>query len=113
MGPNCGPYRSQTQALAEVVRRLVDALDPEAIWLFGSRARRTHRPTSDFDLLVVTRDDDDAGSDYQHVYAPIAGSGIGCDVVPCPKHVFEHERNAGAGLVRAVVREGRRLYERR
>ncbi len=37
-----------------VVQRIISAIAPEKIVLFGSRARGTHRPNSDIDLLVVT-----------------------------------------------------------
>jgi len=35
--------------------RLVRALQPERVVLFGSRARGDYRPTSDFDLLIVSK----------------------------------------------------------
>lgn len=34
---------------------------PEAIWLFGSRARGDNRPESDWDILVELPDDADPG----------------------------------------------------
>ena len=37
-------------ALAEVVRRLVEAYEPERIYLFGSVARGESGPDSDYDL---------------------------------------------------------------
>jgi predicted nucleotidyltransferase len=36
-----------------VVRRIVQAIHPERVILFGSRARGTNRPDSDLDLLVL------------------------------------------------------------
>ena len=51
--------------LEEAVSRLVDALHPRAIILFGSRARGEHRPESDYDLLVIS----DELRDYDEVYA--------------------------------------------
>jgi predicted nucleotidyltransferase len=37
----------------EIIIRLLDALFPGVkIYLFGSRARGTHRPTSDIDLAL-------------------------------------------------------------
>lgn len=35
--------------------RLVKALRPERVVLYGSRAQGTHRPTSDYDLLIVAK----------------------------------------------------------
>jgi hypothetical protein len=44
-------------ALAEIVRRLVDAYRPHRIYLFGSIARGERGPDSDYDLMVVVPDD--------------------------------------------------------
>ena len=71
---NYGGYATPDQALDEVIGRLAAALNPVAIYLFGSRALGTARPDSDFDLLVVTRPEDgEAGYDYARAYAPLAG----------------------------------------
>jgi predicted nucleotidyltransferase len=76
--PNTGPFASEREALREVLRRLVRDLDPEQIWLFGSRAEGRHRPDSDFDLFVVTRTNSgEGGHDHDAVYAPILGFGVG------------------------------------
>jgi predicted nucleotidyltransferase len=37
------------------LERLVRDLRPDRVILFGSRARGTHRPDSDYDLLIVAR----------------------------------------------------------
>jgi len=47
----------QPEALDRAVARIVDAMRPEAIYLFGSRARGDARGDSDYDLLVVVADD--------------------------------------------------------
>ena len=39
--------------LAELVRRLVAAHEPERIYLFGSRGRGQGNPESDYDLLMI------------------------------------------------------------
>lgn len=111
--PNKGPFASEEEALSGVVQRLVKNLDPIEIWLFGSRARGTHRPDSDFDLFVVTAlEDGDAGFDYDRAYAPIRGLGVGCEVVPCRADEFAVERTDPTSLCWRVVNTGRRLYER-
>ncbi len=45
--PNTGVFGDGRRSAARLVDRLVAALDPQAIWLFGSRARGTHRSDSD------------------------------------------------------------------
>jgi predicted nucleotidyltransferase len=111
---NIGIFGSEEGALTAVVRRLVTALDPESIWLFGSRASGTHRPDSDFDLLVVTRrEDGDAGFDYDRVYAPVLGTGVGCDVVPCRIDDFEREAAVNGSFVSRILEQGIGLYDKR
>ncbi len=44
------------EVLDAMVRAIVDAVDPEQVWLFGSRARGQAGPESDVDLLVVERE---------------------------------------------------------
>jgi predicted nucleotidyltransferase len=111
--PNKGPFASEDDALRGVLQRLVDELDPNEVWLFGSRAQGVHQPDSDFDLLVVTAlEDGDAGFDYDRVYAPIRGLGVGCDVVPCRADEFAVERTDPTSLCWRVVQTGRRLYGR-
>lgn len=110
---NSGRYSSEEEALQAVVARIVDLIDPEAIWLFGSRARGTHRPDSDFDLLVVTKlADGEKGYDYDRVYAPVLGTGVGCDVIPCRVDDFEREAARKTGLVREILDTGVSLYDK-
>jgi len=40
-------------AIAEIVRRLVRAVDPDRLVLFGSRARGMPSAASDYDILIV------------------------------------------------------------
>ncbi len=44
--------------LGEIVRRLVEATDPDQIVMFGSRARGDARPDSDLDLLIINDSDE-------------------------------------------------------
>ena len=45
--------RTDPSLVDEIVRRVVQAAQPEKLILFGSRARGNARPNSDYDLLVV------------------------------------------------------------
>ena len=110
---NKGPFRNEDEALAAVVDRLVSGLDPQAIWLFGSRARGTARPDSDFDLLAVAKKGAAWGNDHDAAYRPLRGLGVGCDVVPCGADEFEEAATWHTSLVAVVLEEGRKLYEAR
>ena len=43
----------QDEVLREIVERLVEAIDPERLILFGSRATGGGRADSDYDILIV------------------------------------------------------------
>lgn len=110
---NYGGHPTAEQALDEVVHRLVKALDPVAIYLFGSRARGDARPDSDFDLMVVTRPEDgEAGYDYGRAYAPLVGRGIACDVLPVPAPDFDEDKDDPTSLCFQAAHCGRKVYER-
>ncbi len=51
------PTIDDPQELERVVRRLVEAFDPLAIYLFGSRARGESSDDSDYDVMLVLGDD--------------------------------------------------------
>jgi uncharacterized protein len=108
---NRGLFGSEEEALQGVVARLVDALDPQMIWLFGSRARGDERRDSDFDLLVVARAGQSYDDDYDRVYAPLTGTFVGADVIPCDLDVFEASLELKTSFVRRIVNEGRLVYE--
>ena len=109
-----GPFRSEAAALAFLRDRLVSALRPRMIWLFGSRARGDAREDSDFDLLVMLPDGL-APTAYSHaaVAEPLIACGLAYDVVPCRWSTFVEMGKAEHGLVSHVLREGRLLYQDR
>lgn len=110
--PNIGAYASEEEALAAVVARLVEALDPAAIWLFGSRARGDHRPDSDFDLLVVAKPNGKFGSDdYVEALRPTFGTGLDCEVVPCSHDDFHDALTTHTSFVSQIVAHGRNVFE--
>lgn len=109
---NIGPFRNEDAALSFLVGRLKTALHPIAIFLFGSRATGSARPDSDFDLLIVLPDDEGGAPDYYAAHAPVAGCGIGVDVVPCRLADFEADRVQPNTIAHAADSEGRLLYAR-
>ena len=97
--------------LAEVVRRLVDALRPERIYLFGSHARGDATEDSDYDLLVIVEERQDQPVRMeQQAYRALRGLLGGVDVVVMTRDFFERRRQVVASLPATVVREGRLLY---
>lgn len=97
--------------LAEIVRRLVGAYQPQRIYLFGSVARGEAGPDSDYDLLVVVPDDaspERKGS--RLAYEVMRGTGVAADVLVCTRSYFEARRHLKASLPGTVLREGALLH---
>jgi predicted nucleotidyltransferase len=100
-------------ALREIVQRLADAYHPLQIYLFGSKARGTEGPDSDYDLLVVMRDDAPPElRSSQLAYQSLWGVGVGkpTDVVVCPEGWFNSRASVVTSLPATVIREGKLLY---
>jgi hypothetical protein len=109
-----GPYRSAEAAIEDALFRLIVHLDPEEVWLFGSRARGDHRPDSDIDLLVVLPDGlERERYTLRAANRPLRGGGAAVEVFPVAWRAFEDDPEALGGLAAAAKAEGRRLYKAR
>ncbi len=98
-------------ALAEVVRRLVQAYAPERVYLFGSVARGEAGPDSDYDLLLVVPDDaPPERSRSRLAYQVLHPTGIAADVLVCSHSYFEARTGLKASLPGTVLREGKLVH---
>lgn len=98
-------------ALGEIVRRLIDAYQPERIYLFGSMARGDAGPDSDYDLLIVVPDD--AAPEQRNsklAYEVLWGVGASVDAVVCRSTWFHGRTHLRASLPGTVLREGQLLH---
>lgn len=97
--------------LAEVVRRLVEAYRPERIYLFGSVARGDAGPDSDYDILVVVRDDaPEERRRSRLAYEVLWGTGVAADVLVWSLGQFESRVHLASSLPATVIREGKLLH---
>jgi predicted nucleotidyltransferase len=98
-------------ALDEAVRRLVERLQPERIYLFGSRARGDATAGSDCDLLVVVPQG--GGSSYRQevaAYDALFDLNFSKDLIVLSRADFDGQARAAASLPATVLREGLLLY---
>ena len=107
------PYFLQVteEILAEIVRRIVAALDPEKIILFGSYAYGMPGPDSDVDLLVIHK------TNLRRVERTVAISELilprpfPVDIlVKTPVEIEEALRNNDP-FIQEILSRGRVLYE--
>jgi predicted nucleotidyltransferase len=101
----------QDSVLHEIVRRLIDAYQPERIYLFGSKARGDAGPDSDYDLLLVVPDDaPPERRDGKLAYRVLWDTGAAADVIIWERSRFERRSRVVCSLPATVLREGRVLY---
>ena len=96
--------------LDEVIRRVVEAAQPERIILFGSAARGDAGPDSDLDLLVVK-----AGVHRRELATKIRqnlhGVMAAVDIVVVTPEDIERYKDSHALVIKHALREGRVVYE--
>lgn len=106
------PILEQDAALADMVKRLVDAFHPLRIYLFGPRARGEIGPDSDYDLMVLVPDDASPGRARRSgtAYQALRGTGVAADVLVWTLNSFEKRLTVVASLPAVIQREGKLLY---
>jgi predicted nucleotidyltransferase len=103
-----------TRAIAGLMRRIVSAWNPDAIWLFGSRARGTAEPDSDWDLLVVVPDAvaEGGATDPMAAWELRKLAGARADLVVCAASEFDDAKSVPNTLAYEAFHFGRRLLGR-
>lgn len=97
--------------LREVLLRLVEAYEPERVYLFGSHARGEAGPDSDYDLLVVVPDSAPPQRRRSRLaYEALWSTGTAADVLVWTRGAFEARLHLQASLPYTVLTEGRLLY---
>lgn len=103
---------TRDKVLDEIVDRILSTERPERIILFGSRARGTARPDSDFDLLVIKESSEPRFRRSAPLYTRLADLPVEVEImVYTPEEVSEWS-SVPEAFVTTAVREGKVLYER-
>lgn len=105
--------RTVTDELVEQVKdRIVEACEPEAVFLFGSAARGGTRKDSDIDLLVVIKPIEGMSRYEQasELYKLFRGWLLPLDIVVRSPEEFAREKELLGLISNIVVTEGIRIY---
>jgi predicted nucleotidyltransferase len=101
------------QRLQAAVEGIVELANPEAVLLFGSRARGDDDAVSEWDLFVILPDDAPPGiarpSALRRAAAPAK---LPIHAVACRRGVFEAKRHDPNSLSHDVARDEVVLYQR-
>ena len=97
----------------DIVRRIVDAAQPEKVILFGSQARGDARVNSDFDVLVIKKSDEPRYRRSACLYAALADLPVEVEVMVYTPEEVEEWSAVPQAFITTAVREGTTIYERR
>jgi predicted nucleotidyltransferase len=98
------------QKLQELAQRIVEAVHPLRIILFGSAARGEMGPNSDLDVLVVMPDGVHRGKTVESIYCHLLGFGFAKDVFVATQSDIERHRSNPYLIIKPALDEGRELY---
>jgi predicted nucleotidyltransferase len=102
---------AQARELASMLERLVQAFQPERIFVFGSQARDEATSDSDVDVLIVVgHSDEPRFRRGQAAYAIIGPHVTPVDIIVVTREEFDRLLDVPSSLAATVLREGKSLY---
>ena len=104
------------EVIGQIVRIIVESLDPDQIVLFGSRARGTAGPHSDVDLLIVDSgkpaDNRSRKEKLTTLWRLLSQLRMPFDLLLFSGDEMEKWRGSRYHIIGTALREGRLIYER-
>ena len=102
--------------LRQMVKTIVDEVDPEQVILFGSRARGDAAADSDVDFVVVEATpfgkSRDRRTETTRLWRALAGFDVSKDILLFSRDEVEYWRDSLNHVLARALREGEVLYER-
>lgn len=96
--------------LDELVRRIITAVHPTQVILFGSAARGEMGPDSDVDVLVVMPDGTHKRHTMETLHGVFSGLPFPVDVIVTTTSDLERYRHTPGRIYATALREGKELY---
>lgn len=97
--------------LQEIVRVVVDSVQPERIVLFGSRARGDATPDSDLDILIIAPSQLPRWRRSGPLYRALSSLSVPHDIVWWTAEEAASWGGVQSHFVTTALREGRVLYD--
>ncbi|MEW5803850.1 MAG: nucleotidyltransferase domain-containing protein [bacterium] len=95
--------------LNEIVKRIVEAVRPVRVVLFGSASRGQMGPDSDLDLMIVMPDGIHRRQTARTIYRSLAGIGVAKDIVVVTESDIRNHQDNPSLVIYPALREGREL----
>ena len=104
--------QTEDKTLQLMVQRIVDAVHPDRVVLFGSRARGHARPDSDYDVLVIAPSRERHLDRIGRLYRAVGAVGAGKDLVWYTDEEAAEWRTVRSAFITTALREGKVIYAR-
>ncbi|MBI3090708.1 MAG: nucleotidyltransferase domain-containing protein [Candidatus Tectomicrobia bacterium] len=104
------PSTASQEILDELVRRIVEAVHPHRIVLFGSAARGQMGPHSDLDVLVVMPDGVHRRQTARHLYRTLHDFDMSKDLVVVTESDVRDYADEPSLVICPALEEGKELY---
>lgn len=101
---------SNDEQLRDLVARIVMAVHPLRVILFGSAARGEAGPESDVDVLIVMPDGAHWLNTAQTVYRNLTGIRVAVDIVVATETDMSDYKDSPGLIYREALKDGRILY---
>lgn len=99
--------------IQEIVDRIVRAIDPEKIILFGSYAYGKPRRDSDIDILVIKKSDLPRHKRASLLYKALAGLIIPKDILVYTPEEIEEWSEVPQAFITTIIKRGIVIYEKK
>ncbi len=92
-----------------IIKNALHGIDYEKIILFGSRARGDNRNDSDFDLMIIFKNDlsrEDRMKLFSIINKQLIKEGLDCDILIRSRNQVEYFKNKTGSVTGEAIREG-------
>lgn len=100
----------EDKKLQEIINRILKVITPEKIILFGSRATGQAKAESDYDLMVISSDNDKAWRIEQQIYKNFIGLGVPVDVILTTPEKLDKHKNTIGYVYKEALKNGIIVY---
>lgn len=96
--------------LKEIIDRILQILVPDKIILFGSRARGTAREDSDYDLIIIKDNLENAAKVEGEIYVNFVGLETPVDIILTTSEKLEKYKETVGFVYKSALKEGIVVY---
>lgn len=98
--------------LEEIIKRIVDDVDPDKIILFGSRAKGESKGWSDYDICVLKKGIENKRIVAQNIYRKLFGVGAAVDIIVETPEKFDELEDKWFLVYSEIAKSGSIIYEK-